>query len=166
MTQLAATQNTRNWDPGLARESVQAFVGRPGTLIEALHALQETFGYVDDEGIIMLASLYNLSRAEVHGVASFYHDFKRTPQGRVTIKVCQAEACQAMGSDELSAAIKKQLGIGFHETTADGQISLEPVYCLGNCACAPSIMIDKRVHARVTPERFAALAEAAVKEAK
>lgn len=166
MTQAAAPQNTRNWDPGVARESVKEFVGRPGTLIEALHRLQETFGYVDDEGIILLASLYNLSRAEVHGVASFYHDFKRTPQGRHTVKVCQAEACQSMGSEELSAAIKKQLGIDFHQTTADGQINLEPVYCLGNCACAPNIMIDNRVYARMTAERFASLAEAAVKEAK
>lgn len=166
MTQLAAQQNTRNWDPGLARESVQEFAGRPGTLIEALHKLQEVFGYVDDEGIIMLASFYNLSRAEVHGVASFYHDFKRRPQGRHTIRVCQAEACQAMGSEQLTAAIKQQLGVDFHETTADGQINLEPVYCLGNCACAPNIMIDNRVHARMTPERFAALAEAVAKEAK
>lgn len=167
MTQLAASRkNYRDWDPEAAREAVSEFVGRPGALIEALHRVQEVFGYIDDEAIILLAKLFNLTRADVHGVASFYHDFKRQPGGRYTVRVCQAEACQAMGSEQLTAAIKAHLGVDFHETTPDREFSLEPVYCLGNCACAPNIMVDKRVHARMTIDRFKTLADTLAKEAK
>lgn len=133
---------------------VQEFKNQPGALISALHKLQETFGYVDEAAMPMLAKLFNLSRAEVHGVTSFYHDFRRSKPGKYTIKVCQAEACQAMGSEALSAAIKQLLGCDFHETSKDGNFSLEKVYCLGNCACSPNIMVDKQTYARVTIESF------------
>ena len=102
----------------------------------------------------MLAKLFNLSRAEVHGVTSFYHDFRRSKPGHYTIRVCQAEACQAMGSEALTTAIKQLLGCDFHETTADGNFTLEKVYCLGNCACSPNIMVDKQTYGRVTAESF------------
>ena len=164
-TQLAAPSKYRDWDPDLAREAVQGYVQRPGALIEALHRLQEMFGYVDDDAIIMLASMFNLTRADVHGVASFYHDFKRARPGRYVVKVCQAEACQAMGSEQLTGEIKAHLGVGFHETTADGEFTLEPVYCLGNCACSPNIMVEKQVYARMSIDRFKTLTEALAKEA-
>ena len=137
-----------------ARDAVDEFRNQPGALISALHKLQKTFGYVDEAAMPMLATLFNLSRAEVHGVTSFYHDFRRTPPGRYTVRVCQAEACQAMGSEALTTSIKEVLGCEFHETSKDGCFSLEPVYCLGNCACSPNIMVDKQVYARVTPESF------------
>jgi formate dehydrogenase subunit gamma len=138
----------------LATAVVQEFQDQPGALINALHKLQETFGYVDEAAMPVLAKVFNVSRAEVHGVASFYHDFRRSKPGRYTIRVCQAEACQAMGSEALTTAIKQQLGCGFHETTKDGNFTLEKVYCLGNCACSPNIMVDKQTYGRVSIESF------------
>jgi formate dehydrogenase subunit gamma len=142
-----------------ATRVVQEFKDQPGALINALHKLQHTFGYVDEAALPMLAKLFNVSRAEVHGVTSFYHDFRRSKPGRYTIRVCQAEACQAMGSEELSAAIKQLLGCDFHETTADGVFTLEKVYCLGNCACSPNIMVDKQTYGRVSLASFKALTQ-------
>lgn len=128
--------------------------GQIGALIPILHAVQEHFGFVPEDAIPLLASQLNLSRAEVHGVMHFYHDFRSQPAGKHVIQVCRAEACQAMGSQDLEKHIKGLLGIDFGQTTADGQFTLEPVYCLGNCACTPSLRIDDDVHARVTPKRF------------
>lgn len=149
----------------LATNVVQEFKDQPGALINALHKLQATFGYVDEAAMPMLAKLFNLSRAEVHGVTSFYHDFRRSKPGRYTIRVCQAESCQAMGSEALTTAIKQQLGCGFHETTADGNFTLEKVYCLGNCACSPNIMVDKQTYGRVTAESFKKLTNTLVSKA-
>jgi len=129
----------------------------PGALIPILHAIQAEIGYVPDSAVPIVAEVLNLSRAEVHGVVTFYHLFRRTPPGRSTVYVCRAEACQAMGSRDLEAHIKNFLGVDFHETTADGRYSLEPIYCLGNCACSPAVMIDETVHGRVTPDRIDAL---------
>jgi formate dehydrogenase subunit gamma len=119
-----------------------------------LRALQSCFGVIDDRTVSLLAEIFNLSRAEIHGVVSFYHDFRSVPPGRHTVKLCQAEACQAMGSRELTVQVKQLLGIDFHETTADGQFTLEPVYCLGNCACSPAIMVDDSTYGRVDRDRF------------
>lgn len=130
-----------------------------GALLPMLHALQEEFGYIHQDAIQMLANALNLTRAEVHGVATFYHDFRREMPGRHVIKVCRAEACQSMGARALERHVRDKLGIDFHETTADGNWTLEPVYCLGNCACAPAVMIDGKVHGRVTDERADALLE-------
>lgn len=149
----------------LAASVVQQFKEQPGALISALHKLQETFGYVDEAAMPMLAKLFNLSRAEVHGVTSFYHDFRRSKPGRYTIRVCQAEACQAMGSEALNDAIKQLLGCDFHETSKDGNFTLEKVYCLGNCACSPSIMVDKQTYGRVTAESFKKLANTLASQA-
>jgi formate dehydrogenase subunit gamma len=157
MMQLASPAAFQDFTLEAATEVVEQFRGQPGALIVALHKLQETFGYVDEAAMPMLGRLFNLSRAEVHGVTSFYHDFRRQKPGRYTIKVCQAEACQAMGSERLTAAIKTQLGIGFHETTPDGLFTLDAVYCLGNCACSPAIMVDKQTYGRVTESSFKAL---------
>ena len=158
MQQLAGPLPYQDWDLDKAREAVLDLADKTGGVMIALHRLQEIFGYVDDSAMPMLGKVFNLSRAEVHGVTSFYHDFKRSKPGRYTIKVCQAEACQAMGSDKLTDEIKDFLGVGFHETTASGDFTLEPVYCLGNCACSPNIMVDEQTYGRVSIEGFKALA--------
>ena len=137
-----------------AREIALRYGNRPDALLEILHDLQEHLGFIPEAALPALAKALNLSRAEVHGVVTFYHDYRREPAGRHVIKVCRAEACQAMGARELEAHAKKQLGIEFGETTADGNISLEPVYCLGNCACSPSVRINNDIYARVDAERF------------
>ena len=131
--------------------------GRPGPLLEVLHAIQAQLGYVPAAAVPLVAAELNLSRAEVHGVVSFYHFFRGTPPGAHTVSVCRAESCQAVGGDALAAHARQRLGVDFHETTPDGRFSLEPVYCLGNCACSPAVMIDGRLHGRMTPERFDAL---------
>jgi len=137
---------------------------KPGALLPILHAIQDRIGHIPTDAVPVIASELNLSRAEVHGVISFYHYFRDTPPGRHTVQICQAESCQAMGSAQLTAFAKQTLGIDFHETTADQAFTLEPVYCLGNCACSPSVMIDDEVHGRVSHERLAALLEQARKE--
>jgi formate dehydrogenase subunit gamma len=131
--------------------------GRPGPLIEVLHAIQAELGYVPPAAVPLVASGLNLSRAEVHGVVSFYHFFRATAPGAHTVGVCRAESCQAVGAEALAEHARQRLGVDFHETTPDGRFSLEPVYCLGNCACSPAVMIDGRLHGRVTPERLDAL---------
>lgn len=141
--------SAEKWNEESAREHVASFGGEPGGLLPALRALQSRFGAIDGNAVILLADVFNLSRSEVHGVVSFYHDFRSEPPGQHTIRVCQAEACQAMGSRELTNQVQQRLGIGFHETTNDGEFTLEPVYCLGNCACSPVIMIDDATYGRV-----------------
>jgi formate dehydrogenase subunit gamma len=130
---------------------------RPGALLPVLHAVQDRIGYVPPEAVPVIAKALNLSRAEVHGVISFYHHFRTSPAGRHVVRICLAEACQAMGANALRDHVKSSLGVAFHETTADGAISLEPVYCLGNCACSPSVMVDDDLHGRVSPQRFDAI---------
>ncbi len=130
------------------------FKGVPGPLLEVLHAVQRELGFVPPAALPVLAAELNLSRAEVQGAVSFYHYFRHSPPGERTLRVCRAEACQSMGGRELAAHAQQRLGIGFHETTADGRWSLEPVFCLGNCACAPAVMIDEGVHGRVSAGRL------------
>ena len=133
---------------------VAAHRTRPGALIEILHGVQAELGFIPPAAVPVLAQELNLSRAEVHGVVSFYHYFRHSAPGQQTIRVCQAESCQSMNSEGLTEHVKKTLGIDFHETTADGKFSLEPVYCLGNCACSPAVMRNEDLFGRVTPERF------------
>jgi len=136
-------------------EEVVARVGdRPDALMPLLHAVQDRLGYIPVDAVPEIAGALNLSRAEVHGVISFYHDFRTAPAGRSIIRVCRAESCQAMGAVELAAHIQKRLGIEFGQTSVDGEYTLEPVYCLGNCACSPAIVVGADIHGRVTPERF------------
>lgn len=143
-----------------AKAALAAHRGRPGALLPILHALQDALGYVPPESLPLVAHELNLTRAEVHGVVTFYHHFRATPPGRHTLRLCRAEACQALGARALEAHAKRTLGIGFHETTADGAITLEPVYCLGNCGCGPSLLLDDDgLHARMTPDAFDALVE-------
>jgi formate dehydrogenase subunit gamma len=126
----------------------------PGALLPLLHAIQDELGYVPPDAVPIVARALNLSRAEVHGVVTFYHLFRTTPPGKHVLYVCRAEACQSMGARALEKHVREKLKVDFHETTADGRFSLEPVYCLGNCACSPAVMIDETVYGRVTPKRF------------
>jgi len=128
-----------------------------GALLPILHAVQDALGYIPEAAVPVIAQGLNQSHAEVYGTLSFYHRFRTRPGGRHVIYLCRAEACQSMGARELEGKVKKRLGIGFHETTADGAFTLEPVYCLGNCACAPSVMVDTTLHGRVDAERFDAI---------
>ncbi|WP_312516343.1 formate dehydrogenase subunit gamma [Massilia sp.] len=123
-------------------------------LLPVLHAIQDRLGFVPPDAVEGLAHSFNLSRAEVHGVITFYHHFKTTPPARCTVQICRAEACQSMGGDALLSHAEQALGCGLHAHSADGGFALEPVYCLGQCATAPAIMINDSVHARVTPARF------------
>jgi formate dehydrogenase subunit gamma len=133
---------------------VRALKDRPGALLPILHGVQQELGHVPLKAVPIIAEELNLTRAEVHGVISFYHDFRSKPSGRHIVRICQAESCQAMGSGPLTAYAKKHLGVDFHDTTGDEAFTLEPVYCLGNCACSPAIMVDEEIYGRVTPERL------------
>lgn len=126
----------------------------PGALLPVLHGVQDALGHVPEAALPLIARELNLSRADVHGVVTFYHYFRRHPPGRHIVQLCRAESCQAVGADALERHVKHRLGIDFHQTTADGAYTLEPVYCLGNCACSPAMMVDGELKGRVTPERF------------
>ena len=128
-----------------------------GPLLPILHEVQDEFGYVPQEALPVIAHELNLSRAEVHGVVTFYHDYRDHPAGRHVLKLCRAEACQSMGGDAVAERVKKLLGIDFHQTTLDGSVTLEPVYCLGLCACAPSAMLDGEVYGRLDDQMAAEL---------
>jgi formate dehydrogenase subunit gamma len=126
----------------------------PGALLPILHGIQDKLGYIPAETVPDIAKALNLSRAEVHGVISFYHYFRETPPGKTTIHICRAESCQAMGGKHLEAHVKNKLGIDYHETTADGAFSLEPVYCLGLCAASPSMQVGEQLYGRVSADLF------------
>lgn len=138
---------------------VEQFKSLPGALLPLLHAIKEEFGYVPESSVPCIAKGLNLSRAEIHGVISFYHDFNTKPNGRHIVQICRAEACQAMGSRDIESHAKRSLGLEYGETTKDGLLTLEPVYCLGNCACSPSIRVDDAIHARVNKTSFDQLIE-------
>ena len=138
----------------IVNEIVARVGDRPDALMPLLHAVQDRLSYIPADAVPEIARALNLSRAEVHGVISFYHDFRSEPPGRSIIRVCRAESCQAMGAVELATHIQKRLGIEFGQTSDDGEYTLEPVYCLGNCACSPAILVDADIHGRVTPDRF------------
>jgi formate dehydrogenase subunit gamma len=145
------------WNVERANALIADHVGLQGSLLPILHAFVEEFGYVDAAAEPLIAEALNISRAEVHGVVTFYHDFRRKPSGRHVLKLCRAEACQAAGGDVIAARAEQRLGIALGETAADGSVSLEPVYCLGLCACAPSAMLDNRVVGRLDDTRLDAL---------
>ncbi len=155
---MSQTQSPKAPVADTAKAVAAAHGNRPDALLEILHDLQHKLGYVPEEALPVLAKAVNLSRAEVHGVVTFYHDFRREPAGRHVVKVCQAEACQAMGARALATAIQTSLKIGFGETTKDGAITLEKVYCLGNCALSPAIMVDDALVGRVDAAKFKSIA--------
>ncbi len=138
------------WDANLASGIIAEHAGREGATLPILHALQHAFGYVPKAAVPMVADALNLSRAEVHGVVTFYHDFHEVPSGRHVLKLCRAESCQAMGAERLADHVKRKLGIGWGQTTADGAVTLEPVFCLGLCACSPAAMFDSKLVGRAS----------------
>ena len=145
------------WDEARGAEIIAEHAEIEGATLVILHALQEAFGYIPEPAIPMVASALNLSRAEVYGVFTFYHDFRKKPAGHHVLKLCRAEACQAAGGDALAARAEAKLGVALGETTADDRVTLEPIYCLGLCATAPSAMLDGRVIGRLDQTRLDAL---------
>jgi formate dehydrogenase subunit gamma len=150
--------NSRNGDGAndvrVIDEIAAGLADRPGALMLVLHAVNDRLGYIPPEAVPAIASALNLSRAEVHGVVSFYHDFRTERPGRKIIRVCRAESCQAMGAVALAKHIQARLGIDFGQTSANGDFTLEPVYCLGNCACSPAMLVGDDLYGRVNPQRF------------
>ena len=146
-----------SFDVERAKALIAEHIGLEGPLLPILHAINDRFGHVNNEAIVIIADALNLSRADVQGVVSFYHDFRREPHGRHVIKVCRAEACQSMGSEALAERLERALGIKFGETTPDGRVTLEPVYCLGNCALSPSALIDGKLFGRLDEQKILAL---------
>ena len=152
-----ASHSSHAWSEEAAAAIVQAHAGEEGPLLPILHDIQETFGVVSDAAVAYLAQALNLTRAEVHGVVSFYHDFRKTPAGRKVVKLCRAEACQARGGRAVQARIEAALGVVMGETTKDGAVTLEPVYCLGLCASGPAALVDGQPLARLTGARLETL---------
>jgi len=150
---------TTKYDASIAAEIINKYEARPEMLVQILHGFVERYGFVGDDAIRQIAKELNLSRAEVHGVVSFYHDFRTEPPGRHIVKICQAEACQAMGSRALTAHAEEKLGVALNNTRSDGSVTLEPVYCLGNCACSPAVMIGEKVYGRMDSEKLDGLLE-------
>lgn len=146
-------------------EILTRFADTEGALLPILHAVQAVEGYVPADAIPRIAESLNLSRAEVHGVVSYYHHFRQKPAGKVVVQICRAEACQAVGADAFADDAVKALGCDFHESTQDGAVTLEPVYCLGQCACGPSVMINDDIHLRMTVERLKLLVDKARSQA-
>jgi formate dehydrogenase subunit gamma len=147
-------QNQTGFDLVVVEAIAARLKDRPGALMLILHEVQDRFGYVPREGVPTIAQVLNLSRAEVHGVVTFYHDFRHQPPGRNVIRLCRAESCQAMGAVALAEHVRGRLGVGFGETTRDGDFTLEAVYCLGNCGCSPAMVLNDELYGRVSPVRF------------
>ena len=144
----------KTYDRTIATEIINSFGAKPEMLVQILHAFVDRYSYISETAMRQIADELNISRADVHGVVNFYHDFRTTPPGRHVLRICQAESCQAMGSRELTAHAEQAVGVKLNGTTPDGEITLEPVYCLGNCACSPAVMLDNRVYGRVDKNKF------------
>lgn len=145
-------------------EAIAAHRTLPGALLPVLHAIQDALGFIPPDAVPRVARALNLSQAEVHGVITFYHDFRSSPPGRHVLKLCRAEACQSMGSEALASRLTRRLGIAWRETSPDGALTIEPVYCLGNCALAPALMIDGRLRGRITAEALDGVVDACRRE--
>lgn len=144
--------STSAWDADRAQSRINDLKHLPGAMLPILHALQDEFGYVDAQAVPLIADALNVSKAEVHGVISFYHDFRHAPPGLHTLKMCRAESCQAMGCDKVIEHVQKRLGVKLGETTDDGWITLDAVFCLGNCALSPAAMLDGKPYGRVSAQ--------------
>lgn len=146
------------WDAKIGEEIILAHQGLEGPMLPILHGMQEAFGCIPEAAISLIAERLNLTRAEVHGVVSFYHDFRREPPGRHVLKLCRAEACQSMGADANASYLLNRLCLNWGGTTVDGRLTIEPVYCLGLCACAPSALLDGKPHGRLDAAALETLA--------
>lgn len=156
MSRAAAAQRS-DWDPVEAGAVLRRHTGRPGAMLPILHDLQESFGYVHEDAIPLIADALNVSKAEVRGVVSFYHDFRREPAGRHVLKICRAEACQAMGVDRLLQHLSAAHGLALGDTTGDRRLTIEAVYCLGNCALSPAALLDGELIGRLDERRVDAI---------
>jgi formate dehydrogenase subunit gamma len=145
---------THSWDHAAVESIAHSLKDKPGALMVILRRVQDSLGWVPPDSIPLIAKILNLSRAEVHGVVTFYHDFRHAPPGQNIIKVCRAESCQAMGAVALAEHIKSRLNCDFGQTSRDGSYTLDAVYCLGNCACSPAVMVNEKLLGRTTPESF------------
>lgn len=149
-----SSAHSEDWSPALIQAVVTELKDTPGALLPILHRIQQQLGHIPEAAIPIIADGLQQTRADVYGVISFYHHFRTQPPGRHVLQVCRAEACQAMGSRKLENHIKSRLGLDYHQTGLDQEFTLEPVYCLGNCACAPSIRVNDRIHGRMTADKF------------
>ncbi|ROT96164.1 formate dehydrogenase subunit gamma [Marinobacter sp. R17] len=150
----AGPQPVQDWTPELIQQAVDAHKDMPGAMLPILHAIQDRFGYIPEAAVPIIAESLRHTRAEVHGIISFYHHFRTQPSGSHVVQVCRAEACQAVGARQLEAHVKERLGVDYHHTSRDNEFTLEPVYCLGNCACGPSIRVDDDIHGRMDADKF------------
>lgn len=150
------------WDADRAQARIRELEHLPGALLPILHALQEEFGYIDPAATPLIAEALNISRAEVHGVISFYHDFRHEPAGHHVLRICRAESCQSMGCDALVEHVEKHAGVKLGETTPDGSLTIEQVFCLGNCALSPAVLLDGEPYGRVS----AAMADVLLDDAR
>ncbi len=146
------------WDEAQARAIIAAHAAMPGAALPILHALQKTFGCVPEAAVPLIAAALNLSRAEIHGIVTFYHDFRHAPPGRHVLQLCRAEACQAVGGAALARNLLESLGIAWGETTPDGRLTVQPVYCLGLCACGPAALLDGAPIGELDQARLAEIA--------
>ncbi|MDQ2066218.1 formate dehydrogenase subunit gamma [Xinfangfangia sp. CPCC 101601] len=142
------------------REILDAHRGQEGSLLPILHDVQEAYGYVPEAALPIIAADLQITKAEAHGVMTFYHDFREKPAGRKVLKLCRAESCKSMGADALAAEVQAKLGLDWHETSADGAVTLEPIFCLGLCACGPAAMVDGKLVGRATAEALVAKVKA------
>ncbi len=150
---MQSAQAVPQWD-ATVRQVVDSLKSMPGALLPILHGIQDAVGYIPSDAVPIIADGLNISRAEIHGVISYYHHFHDHPVGKQVVQVCRAEACQSRGSEALEAHVKSMLGCEYHATTQDGSFTLEPAYCLGLCSVGPNIAIGDEYHARITPEKF------------
>jgi formate dehydrogenase subunit gamma len=148
------------WHEARARQVIEAHRTVEGPALVILQALQREFGFIPNDAVVLVADALNLTRAEVHGIVTFYHDFRREPAGRHVLKLCRAEACQALGGERLAAHGQSRLGVSWGETTSDGSVTLEPVFCLGLCASGPAAMLDGRPVGRLDAARLDRLLDA------
>ena len=157
----ASAQARRPFDEIHAQAIITHLADQPGAMLPILHALQEAFGFIDSRAVPLIAESLNVSKAEVHGVITFYHDFRHAPAGRHVLKICRAEACQSMGVETLVSHIEQSHGIKIGETTSDNSLTIENVYCLGNCALSPAVMFDGELIGRVNQDELDQLISAA-----
>jgi formate dehydrogenase subunit gamma len=148
---LLSMSDMQAWDADRAQARIRELEHLPGALLPILHALQEEFGYIDPAATPLVATALNISHAEVHGVISFYHDFRHAAPGKHVLKICRAESCQSMGCDALIQHVERRLGVKLGETTPDQSLTVEQVFCLGNCALSPAVMLDGEPYGRVSP---------------
>ncbi len=160
---MAIGQSSPPWDAALAGEIIATHAGLEGAALPVLHALQEAFGYIPKQSEAMIADALNISRADVHGIVSFYHDFRRAPAGRHVLRLCRAEACQSVGAAVLADRLLARLGLDWGDTTRDGSLTVEPAYCFGLCACGPAGLLDGEPLARLDDAALDGLADQATR---